>query len=162
MEPKAIVEMQNCTQFRYPALFVRVTIQSNLCLSFCLSLSTKHPTFNLFPFTFATLDQRGNAQYPMELGPHVSFLTLNQYIEDITRWLKHMKFIFKWKKYFTSERSERDKKCSKQLVLELISMSFQKKIQCFNKTLEELDQYLKCFDTSSSPIQYQPNIAILK
>ena len=33
----------------------------------------------------------------------------NNYIEDITRWREHMKFIFEWKKYFTSERSKRVK-----------------------------------------------------
>ena len=26
---------------------------------------------------------------------------------DITRWLEHMKFMFEWKQYFTSDRSER-------------------------------------------------------
>ena len=30
-----------------------------------------------------------------------------KYTEDITRWFEHMKFIFEWKKDFTSERSER-------------------------------------------------------
>ena len=30
-------------------------------------------------------------------------LILGTYIEDITRWCKQMKFIFEWKKYFTSK-----------------------------------------------------------
>ena len=32
-----------------------------------------------------------------------------QYIEIITRWREHLKFIFKWKKDITSERSEQVK-----------------------------------------------------
>ena len=27
-----------------------------------------------------------------------------KYTKDITRWREHMKFIFEWKKHFTSER----------------------------------------------------------
>ena len=34
---------------------------------------------------------------------------IERYIEDITRWREHMKFIFEWKKYFTSEHSEQVK-----------------------------------------------------
>ena len=30
-----------------------------------------------------------------------------RYIEDITQWHEHMKFIFEWKKYFVSERNEK-------------------------------------------------------
>ena len=42
------------------------------------------------------------------------YVTMNQtffsYIEDITRWCEHMKFIFEWKKYFISKRIEREDK----------------------------------------------------
>ena len=34
---------------------------------------------------------------------------VNLYTENITRWGEHMKFIFEWKKYFTSEHSEQVK-----------------------------------------------------
>ena len=36
-------------------------------------------------------------------------ISIAKYTEDITRGREDMKFIFSWKKYFTSERSERVK-----------------------------------------------------
>ena len=54
------------------------------------------------------------------------------YTEDITRWIEDMKFIFEWKKYFTSECSEQIKSffhekinftCSNQHLILYIDMS---------------------------------------
>ena len=38
---------------------------------------------------------------------YVHVMSKMWYLENTTRWRKHMKFIFDWKKYFMSERSQR-------------------------------------------------------
>ena len=35
----------------------------------------------------------------------IFYQLLQRYVEDITRWREHMKFIYEWKNCFTSERS---------------------------------------------------------
>ena len=45
----------------------------------------------------------------MLMSTELMTLNSNIYIEDITWWREDMKFIFEWKKYFTSECSERVK-----------------------------------------------------
>ena len=56
--------------------------------------------------------QRGKPEKLEKSQPNSPMCYINltyYYIEDITRWRENMKFIFEWKKYYTSECNERVK-----------------------------------------------------
>ena len=56
----------------------------------------------LFENSFANNNCKSHLKRNLQLASWI--ISIQYCIENITRWRERMKFIFEWKKYFTSER----------------------------------------------------------